>query len=168
MNAAILDAAREVSERARAGDQVAIAHIARVRDGAKEGDEKLKKTAKAIEEYCNAHPVSTTESRWGAETSVNTNPKAQQALWKARGSTPEVFAIIVAKTAPFVRTWDLVVAMLHGPQLRKETPLGQTTTIKGSRIGNCARQACKLQCIVTNSKVPISIYCRATGWELGE
>ena len=162
------DAVREVVERARAGDQVAIAHIARVRDGAKKGDETLKATETAIAAYCKAHPVRTTDSRWGADTSVNTNPRAQQAIWKARECSPEVFAVIVGKTAPFLRTWDLLVAMVHGPLLKRETPLFQTTAIPGSRIGGCAKRACLLQCIAANPKIPISAYCKATGWELGE
>lgn len=166
MTAQFQDAVREVVERARAGDQVAIAHIAKVHEGAKEGNEALKKTEQAINDYCKAHPIRRTDCRWGAEVSVNTNPRAQQAVWKARNSSPEVFAIIVAKTAPFLRTWDLLVAMIHGPKLSKETPLGQTTTIPGSRIGSCARRACLLQCIAANPKIPISAYCKATGWEL--
>ncbi len=167
MNAVLQDAAREVVMRSRAGDQVAIAHIARVRDGAKAGNPALKETKKAIEQFIAKHPVRDS-ARWGAELSVNTNPQAQTALWKARASSPEVFAIIVAKAAPFVRIWDLTVAMLHGPLLKPETPLSQTIAIQGSRIGSCARNARQLQLIATNPQVPISSYCRATGWELGE
>jgi hypothetical protein len=168
MNAQLADAAREVVMRARAGDQVAIAHIARVRDGAKAGNPVLKESEKAIEQFIAKHPARDTTARWGAEVSVNTNPKAQQALWKARASSPEVFAIIVAKTAPFVRLWDLMVAMLHGPLLTQDAPLSKTVTLQGSRIGSCARNARQLQMIATNPKVPISTYCRVTGWELGE
>lgn len=167
MTAQLQDAAREVVTRARAGDQVAIAHIAQVREGAKKGDEQLKASKKAIEQYIAKHPVRDTD-RWGAEVSVNTNPRAQQALWKARGSAPEVFAIIVAKTAPFLRVWDLLVGIMHGPAIGPETPLFQATSIKDSRIGQCARKACQLQLIARNPQIPISSYCRATGWELGE
>lgn len=168
MNVALQDAARETVMRARAGDQVAIAHIARVRDGAKAGNPVLKETKKAFEAFIAKNPARDTTARWGAELSVNTNPKAQTALWKARASSPEVFAIIVAKTAPFLRIWDLVVGMLHGPLLLKDTPLSKTIALQGSRIGGCARNARQLQLIATNPKVPISTYCRATGWELGE
>ena len=163
-----LNAVREVVQRSRAGDQVAMAHIAKVHEGAKEGNETLKKTAAAIEAYCKANPVRKTDSRWGADVSVNTNPRAQQALWKARASAPEVFAIIVGKTAPFLRTWDLLVAILHGPSVTRESPLGQTTAIQGSRIGTCVKRACLLRCIALNPNIPISAYCKATGWELGE
>lgn len=162
------DAVRAVVTRSRAGDQVAIAHIARVREGAKAGNPVLKETEKAIAAFIKKHPASDTSARWGAEASVNTNPKAQAALWKARASKPEVFAIIVAKTAPFVRTWDLLVSMLHGPIIKPGTPLYQTASLKGSRIGSCVRKACQLQRIACNSNIPISTYCRVTGWELGE
>lgn len=169
MNAAqAADGIREVVERARARDQVAIAHIVRVREGAKAGNPRLQATEKAILAYTKAHPVSKTNSRWGAEVSVNTNPQAQQALWKARACIPQTFAIIVAKTAPFLRTWDLLVGILHGPKLTADTPLAKTIGMQGSRIGTCVKKAQQLQAIATNPQIPISTYCRVTGWELGE
>lgn len=167
MTPQLLDAAREVVVRSRAGDQVAIAHIARVRDGAKAGNPVLKETEKAIAAYIKKHPQRET-SRWGAELSDITNPVAQQSLWKARACVPQVYAVIVAKTAPFLRTWDLLVGILHGPLLTVDNPLAQTIALPGSRIGGCAKNARQLQMIAANPKVPISTYCRATGWELGE
>ena len=168
MTQTLQDAAREVVARARAGDQVAMAHIARVHAGATAGDKKLQESERAIGDYINQHPVSKTDARWGADVSVNTNPQAQQALWMARESSPPTFAIIVAKTAPFVRTWDLVVGILHGPKIQKDNPLYQTASLRGSRIGSCVRKAFRLQRIASNNQVPISAYCRATGRELGE
>ena len=162
------NAAREVVMRARAGDQVAIAHIVKVHEGAKAGDKRLQASQAAIEAFIKANPVRECDARWGAEVSVNTNPAAQASIWKARASAPQVFAIIVAKTAPFLRTWDIVVAMIHGPLLKADNPLAQVANLKGSRVGGCVRKARQLQMIATNSNVPISTYCRATGWELGE
>jgi len=162
------NAAREVVMRARAGDQVAIAHIVKVHEGAKAGDVRLQQTEEAIKAFVKANPVRKCDARWGAEVSVNTNPVAQQSAWKARASTPQVFAVIIAKTAPFLRTWDIVVAMLHGPLLKNDNPLMQVAGLKGSRVGGCVRKARQLQMIATNSNVPISTYCSATGWELGE
>ena len=88
MNVQLKDAAREVVQRARAGDQVAVAHITRIRDGATAGNPVLKETANAIKGYIKANPVRKTDSRWGSEVSVNTNPQAQEAVWKARTSSP--------------------------------------------------------------------------------
>lgn len=167
MNPQLADAAREVVMRSRAGDQVAMAHIVRVHEGAKAGNKTLKATSDAIHAYCKKHPIRAS-ARWGAEASDITNPQAQQALWKARASAPAVYAIIVAKTAPFLRTWDLLVGMLHGPKLSNDNPLTQCMTLPGSRIGGCARNARQLQMIAMNPNVPISTYCRTTGWELGE
>lgn len=162
------DAIREVVDRARAGDQVAIAHIVQVREGAKDGDERLKKTRDAINDYIKKHPVSKTNARWGAEASVDTNPRAQLAVWKARDCSPDVFAVIVAKAAPFLRTWDLVAGILHGPLMTVDAPLVQTVNEKDSRVGQCVRKAAQLQLIAANPTIPISTYCRVTGVELGE
>jgi hypothetical protein len=105
----------------------------------------------------------------GDSPSVDTksNPEAQAAVWKARQSSPEQFAVIVAKAAPVMRVWDVIVAIAHGPRIKEGTPLMDAAKIPNSRLAACIRKAFQLQRLA-NPGIPISSYCRVTGAELGE
>lgn len=160
---------RSIVERARAGDQVAMALIVETRKQAAAGNRKAQQSKRLLEQYIDKYPAS---AMAGDEASASTNqektdPLAQQALWKARKTTPERWALLVIKAAPVMRIWDIIMVMAHGPTIRPDTPLGKTIKTPNSKIARCARQACRLQRLA-DPKVPISSYCRVTGTELGE
>lgn len=156
---------RSVVERARSGDQVAMALITEVGKQAKTGNKKARKSAQLIQRYITANPAS--DMAGEADLSVNTNPQAQLAIWKAQKAKPDVFASTVAKAAPYVGPWALIVAIFHGPLLKKGAPLMVAAATPNSKIATCVRRAYKLQRLA-DPKVPISSYCRETAIELGE
>ena len=156
---------REIVERARAGDQVAMALIIETRTQAEQGNKKAQRSVKLIKRYIADHQPSTMAG--DDRLSVNTNPQAQLALWKARQSEPE-FTAMVVKTAPYIGPWALVSAILHGPRLTKTSPLLKVGGLKNSKIAACIRHAFRLQRIAADNKVPISYYCPLTACELGE
>lgn len=179
------DAARDVVERARSGDQVAMGILAMVRDNAKKGDAKAMQSFRAINRYISKNPPNSI----GAEVSDITNPnasKAIQALWM--NPTNET----VVKALPLVGFWPGAVALAHGPRLDEERlteiqaviPEDARDEFKGGvkfwqkkappdasdqhwligRIIGLARCLQRLQ-IPT---VPIASFCPFTAWELGE
>lgn len=161
------DVAFEVVERARAGDQVAMAIIAEVRDKAKKGDRQARRSASAIMEYINKHPP----SQMGVDVMsrqtdkmIGTNRKAMQALWSA---PPDKFAEIFIKASPFVTMWQAAVCVLHRAKLDEKDPLVLSTNVKNSRMGAIVRRAAKMRKL-RNRNNPISVYCRFAGWEHGE
>lgn len=180
-------AARDVVERARAGDQVAMGLLAMVRDNAKNGDPRARQSMRAIEKYIGSHPPTSI----GTEASDITNPPvpaALDALWKNPTSD------IVIKALPLVGFWPGAVALSHGARLdnakvneiaahvpephqlsfkggvafwKRSAPLVPGSSPKGwalGRIVGIARSIQRLQL----PNVPISSYCPVTGWELGE
>jgi hypothetical protein len=157
---------RQIVERARAGDQVAMALIDQTRQQADRGNKKAQHSRKLIKQYLKKHRPSTIAG--DLLPSVNTNPAAQTALWKAQKASPDVFAGVVAKVAPYVGPWALISAIFHGPKLAKGTPLMVAAATPKSKIAACVRRAFRLQRIAHDHRVPISSYCVHTAAELGE
>jgi len=161
------DVAFEVVERARAGDQVAMAIMAEVRDKAARGDRQARRSAAAIKEYIDKHPP----SQMGMDVlvkqtdkMVGANQKALRVLW----SVPiDKFAEIFIKASPFATMWQCVVCVAHRASLDEKDPLVLSTNVKNSRMGAIVRKAVRMRRI-RNRTVPISIYCRSAGWEHGE
>lgn len=160
------DDARSIVERARAGDQVAQALIIETRKSAEKGSKKAQHSRVMIEKYIAKNPPSTVAG--DTRLSVNTNPKAQLALWNAQRGTEAEFAKTVVQAAPFVGPWALVCAILHGPRLKKGSPLLRIASAPKSKIAACVRRAFRLQRIGSDRRVPISSYCPLTACELGE
>lgn len=156
---------RELVERSRAGDQVAMALIEQTAKAAKNGNSKAKRAAKAIQKYIASHPPSTMAGE--TKTAVTSNPAAQRFLWENRQAAPETFAAAVAKAAPHVAPLALVCAIFHGPELQPGTPLMKVANLKNSKIAACTRRAFRLQ-RVRDPRVPISSFCKLTAAELGE
>ncbi len=161
------DVAFEVVERARAGDQVAMAIMAEVRDKAAKGDRQARRTAGQIQEYIKKHPP----MHFGADRLVlNTNKmiganqKALQVLWSA---PIEKFAEAFIKVSPFISMWQGVMCVVHRASLDDRDPLVLSTNVKQSRMGAIVRRAVRMRKL-RNRAAPLSIYCRATGWEHGE
>lgn len=157
---------RQIVERARAGDQVAMALIDQTRKQSEKGNKHAQKSRKLIEAYIRKNPPST----MAGDSSLNasTNPAAQMAVWRTRGSGPEAFAQVIARASPFMGPWALICAILHGPKLSKGQPLMLAAATPKSRIAYCVRKAFRLQQIASDRRVPIASYCRLTACELGE
>lgn len=158
--------ARSIVERSRSGDQVAMALIIEAVKQGKRGNRAAKRSAAMMQRYVDKHPP----SAMAGDTlpSVNTNPKAQLAVWRAQKADPKEFAATVAKTAPYLGQWALISAIIHGPILTKDSPLMSAASIPNSKIASCVRRAFRLQRIASDPRVPISSYCQMTAQELGE
>lgn len=164
MTSALEEQVRDVVERARAGDQVAMGILAEVRDNSARGMRKAKESAKLINVYIKAHPVSTMGGEDPLTVSVNTNPAALSALWTSPVSQ---FPIVLVKASPFVNIWEAIVCCVHKAPIKKSSPLAMSVNIKGSRLGQIVRKAILIQCL-QNPAFPISRYCPMAGWEHGE
>lgn len=172
----VKDAARDVVERSRAGDQVAMAIIAIVRDNARKGSKKAKKSVQLMQRYIDSHPVSSMGYEAG-----HTN-HAAKALWE--NPTAETITL----TLPLAGFWTGVCALVHGPDLTREraieigSVLPETDQpafnaacldekLDGSRrgwfIGHVVLIARRIQRI-RNPNVPIATFCPIVAWELGE
>lgn len=181
------EAARDIVERARNHDQVAMGILAMVRDNAKQGNPVAQQSLRAIERYISKNPAADI----GSEVSDITNPHASGALialWQKPTSDTIVDAV------PRVGFWPAVVALSHGARLdndkvndiinhvdpdkrldfeggfrfwqAKEPPDAsgdRNSWIMGRAVG-LARVLQRIQFPST----PLSILCPATAWELGE
>lgn len=121
---AIENAARDVVERTRAGDQVAMALLARVRDNAKSGDPKARKSLKAIERYIRKHPprpnhlfadVGRDVPSVGPVSDITQPGSSEHSAAKALWLNPT--PAIVLKAIPCCGFWAGAVALKHGPRL---------------------------------------------------
>lgn len=185
-NKARQDASRDVVERARSGDQVAMGILAMVRDNAKKGDPKAQQSLRALQKYIDKNPPIAI----GTEASDITSPHASQAvaaLWKA-----DVNNDTIIKALPLVGFWPGAVALSHGANIdnarleaistampeqnrpafkggvlywQKKTPdLGDE---QGWLLGRIIGLARCIQ-LIRLPHVPIASFCPITAWELGE
>lgn len=181
------EAARQLVERSRAGDQVAIAWICEVRKNCKTGDPRWKNAAKALQRYIDKNPP----SRIGADREVlaradaiPSHPAALAALWVCRLDTDEQFAPIVVCSIPVVALWKCVSALVQRPYLNRlcqtidlqlegaqraafRTGVRQWRRKGGSQLGRVIGLARTIQRLQLPG-VPISTLCPITAWELGE
>ncbi len=174
--------ASDVVERARAGDQVAMGLMAQVRDRAKQGNPRAVQSLRAMQRYIAKNPPVTIGKEASGTTSP-LSPLASKAIWT--NPTPKV----VITALPMMSFWQGVVALVHGPRLDNERVVhiadelpgeaqptfkagvtndkagnqGPKTWLMG-RIVGIARCIQRLQV----PSVPISTFCPATAWELGE
>lgn len=170
--------ASDIVERARAGDQVAMGLMAQVRDRAKQGNPRAKQSLRAMQRYINKNPAVTI----GKEANGTTSPLAPiatKAIWT--NPTPKV----IVTALPLMKFWQGVVALVHGPKLDNERLVHISDELNGEiqpafkdavvnfrnpkgwamgRIIGIARCIQRLQI----PSVPISTFCPATAWELGE
>lgn len=171
----IQEAARDVVERVRAGDQVAMGILAMVRDNAKTGNKRAQKSLRAIQKYIDSHP----DASMGYETG-NTNQGAA-ILWA--NPTPENIAL----TVPLAGFWPSVVALVHGPVINQERVEQTHATLpeteqqpfiaacnaqkpvktRGWLIGRVMLIARRIQNL-RNPNVPLASFCPIVAWELGE
>lgn len=177
------DAARDVVERARSGDQVAMGILAMVRDNAKKGDPKAQQSMRALERYVSKNPP----VRIGREASDITSPVASAALWK-----PDATNETIVKALPLVGFWPGAVALSHGANLdgtrldnlSEAIPEGHRQAFKGGVVywqkktpdledergwllGRIVGLARCIQ-LVRLPHVSIALMCPVTAWELGE
>jgi hypothetical protein len=182
----VKDAARDVVERARAGDQVAMGILAMVRDNAKAGDPKARKSFKVMEDYIRHHPP----QNFGV--CDVTHSESLRALWSLNAMPPQMAVDAVVAETPKVKFWQAVVAIVHGPKddslvsgVAKEMPLESlerksfmrgiqwnkekpTEAVTGFwNLGRMFGIGRAIQRLADNS-IPIAVFCPVTAWELGE
>lgn len=162
MSGDIQEMARNVVERARAGDQVAMGLIVGVRENAAKGDPRAIASRKAILSYIDKHPVSS----MGAEAPYDLvmGTKALHCLWKVPAAG---FDEMFVKASPFVTVWQAVMAVVHRGNLTSGAPLVTVTNVEGSRLASIVREACGIRRL-RNRNVPLSAYSPIIGWEHGE
>lgn len=185
-NKARQDAARDVVERARSGDQVAMGILAMVRDNAKKGDPKAQQSLRALNKYVGSNPPIAIGTEASDITSPHA-PKAIAALWQ-----PDVNNETIIKALPLVGFWSGAVALSHGSNIdnarldalsavvpeehqpsfkggvlywQKKTP--DLTDERGWLLGRIIGLARCIQ-LIRLPHVPISTFCPITAWELGE
>jgi hypothetical protein len=157
---------RDVVVRTRAGDQVAMALIAQARDQAKQGNKRAQVTVKAIDAFINKNPPSVMGVDM-APLGQKVNQRAVQAMWQAREWPCDLFGAMLAKAAPHVSMWHIIAVLVHGPEIMASDNLAKAAQMKGSTLGRSVRVAQRIKAL-QNPDVPISKYCKVTGWELGE
>lgn len=121
----VLEAAKEVVQRARAGDQNAMAMIVAVRDSAIQGSQRAQEAQRAILDYIRANPVSVTD----VFTHSHVGDDAKQALAVVKRCGP-----VVGLVALFVIAEDSPGAMLSGSIILANGP--QLTNPRISSIGS--------------------------------
>ena len=182
----LYEAARDVVERARAGDQVAMAILAQVRDNAKAGDARAKASFRIMERYIAKNPP----TNFGV-CDVTHSPSLL-AMWSLRSQpTADEAAAVVMTEAPKLRLWQAIVALVHAPKgdglisaVDEKIPEGieresfrQGVDIKNSgkntahlgfwnlgRIFGVSRAIQRLR----DESIPIAAFCPVVAWELGE
>lgn len=156
----VQELARDVVERARAGDQVAMGILVQVRENAKRHSPKAVMARAAIMQYIQRHPP----DEMGDEAKDVMSTKAMHCIWKV---PDKGFDEMFIKASPFVTAWQGVMCLVHRANLRKGAPLVMSTKVPGSRIGVMVMRACGIRRLRDRS-VPLSTYCPQTGWEHGE
>jgi|SRR5262245_39997166 len=171
----INEAARDVVERVRAGDQVAMGILAMVRDNAKAGNKRAQKSIRAIQKYIDSHPDAT----MGYENGGTNQPAAL--LW----SQPT--AENIALSVPLAGFWPSIVALVHGPLINQQRVEEINATLpdseqapfqaacnnqkpvqaRGWLIGRVLLIARRIQNL-RNPNVPLASFCPVVAWELGE
>lgn len=182
----LYEAARDVVERARAGDQVAMAILAQVRDNAKAGSSRAKVSFRIMERYIAKNPP----TNFGV--CDVTHSESLKAMWNLRAQpSADAAADIVVKEAPKLKFWQAIVALVHAPRgdalmaavdqkipdgLERESfrrgvnirDPGTETAHLGfwnlGRIFGLGRAIQRLQ----DESTPIAAFCPVVAWELGE
>lgn len=182
----LFEAARDVVERARAGDQVAMAILAQVRDNAKAGDARAKASFRIMERYIARNPP----TNFGV--CDVTHSESLKAMW-GLGSlpSPDVAADVVMIEAPKVRLWQAIVALVHAPKgdalisaVDQKIPEGaeRESFRKGANIRDAGTDTAHLgfwklgrifalgRAIqrLQDESIPIAAFCPVVAWELGE
>ena len=155
---------RDVVERARAGDQVAMSLLVLTRDGAKAGNPTAKRNAKLINKFIKKNPPNPVIGAEPIASNRVSNPKAVNAIWACPIS---VFPETLVSACPFVTLWEAVACCVHKCIIRPGDTLAKAMPVKNSKLGAVIRRAVGIQCL-RNPKFPISRYCPVSGWELGE
>lgn len=155
---------RDVVERARAGDQVAMGILAETRDNAKSGNPKAKESIRLIKRYIRSNPPKGFIGDDHAAVSVNTNPKALYALWACPLSK---FPIVFMNASPFVKMWEAIACCVHKDTIKPDSQIAAVINVPNSRLGDIVRRAIQIQ-LLKNPNFPISKYCPQSGWEMGE
>jgi len=111
----VIQAAKEVVERARAGDQNAMAMIVMVRDQAIQGNEKARESQRAILEYIRKNPVQVADAF--AHSHVGEDAKQALAYVSKRGPVLGLIALfIIGSDSPDAMLNGSII-LANGPRL---------------------------------------------------
>jgi hypothetical protein len=176
-------------DRARAGDQNAMALISGVRQNAMRGSERAKKAARFLGEYIRANPVDVSDGNCKNYLTQSVPDKAliqKLAQYKGDDAAVSAFAPALSKKDPYLTavvladgphmTGERIVSIgSHFGEEKRDFILGVKgwnvkERIRGSDAffaGQAVGHARALQGVRTGA-CPVSYLCRLSGWELGE
>jgi hypothetical protein len=171
-------AAGDIVERARAGDQVAMAIIAEVRANAKTGNPRASKSFALISRYIKRNPptrfgylpsealTKPTESSNGAGVyDVIHSPEITR-LWTLAAVPVEQAAKALTADLGKVTFWQGVCALVHAPNDVVQMALPEL--LQGLTVGeNMLAVSLSIRQLADES-IPISSFCPVVAWEMGE
>jgi hypothetical protein len=179
-------------ERARAGDQNAMALIQGVRRGALRGVERAKRAARLLAEYIHSHPVDMEQNHTRylpAHVEPSTNMTVAKKLSQFVGDEAAIgaWSPTIAKSDPYLAVLILASgpnmspervkaiaahfgadqrAFWNGFNARNECMVGRNQ-LDAYHAGKAVSGARTLQGVRVGA-FPISRFCRVAGWEMGE
>lgn len=174
----------EIGERARLGDQNAMATIAAVRASAKKGSQKAMAALKAIVHYLKTHPIKMRAKPvvFGADESLGLSAlqaapmSATEILPTLRSVDALLGAIILLANGPMLTkpTINSMASTIEGEEARAMFQLGAVTAGKTAPIdpfsmaGSVVGRARKLQAVRMGVPGAIGRFSPAAAWELGD
>jgi hypothetical protein len=180
-------------ERARAGDQNAMALIQGVRRGALRGVERAKRAARMLAEYIHSHPVDMEHGNPTRYLPAHAEPQADMTVARKLSqfvgdeAAVGAWAPFIAKVEPYLA----VLILANGPNMSPERVKSIASyfgadapafwngfnaareTVRGRdqldafHAGYAVKQARILQGVRVGA-YPISRLCKVAGWEMGE
>src|SRR5579859_1722971 len=174
----------EIGERARLGDQNAMATIAAVRASAKKGSKKAIAALKAIIAYLKAHPIKMVSKPvvFGVDegiglTALQTVPtSATQILPTLRSFDAILCAIVLLANGPLLTTPAIngLASTIEGEEQQSMFRLGAATAGKVqpvdpfSKAGCIVGQARKIQAVRMGVPGSLGRFSPGAAWELGD
>jgi hypothetical protein len=153
----------DIVERARAGDQVAMAIIAEVRKNAQAGVPRARMTFGMLEKYIKKNPPSRFGFLKAAEPAEGVYDVIHlRRLWSLEAVDVETAIAALPIEIGQVTFWQAVVALVHAPAdiiARALPSLEPFQPIVEMSLS--IRQ-------LADSSIPIAVFCPIVAWELGE
>lgn len=155
----------DVVERARAGDQVAMALIIETRREAAMGNKKARRSALMFMKYIKQNPP----SRFGV--CDITQSESMLRLWSLHAVPTEAALNAVLSDCMQVKPWQAIVAISHTPPQLFEDIGAAVKTVPDEQRRAMFEQLVTLSARIRrleDPSIPISAFCPVVGWELGE
>ncbi len=175
------DDAASVVERARCGDQVAIAIITKVRKRAEAGDELAKASLEAIKAYCTKNQVrgpSTGMLELHQACVFGKDPeKAGEALSKVAATDPETAAVTISNTCDAKKLAKALYTLMGNNKAFGAAYLGKAGLEVMSKLNHEAQHAFMMGYVVGMATriqlvrrpgVPLAVLSKSIAWECGQ